>query len=74
MFHRESELPESTTSKEVKVLLPIHNGYEEIETATIVDILTRAGAYVVVASCNPTAPLSNFYGIIIFININKLIK
>lgn len=42
----------------MKVLVPIHNGYEDIETSTIVDILNRAGAYVVIASCNPTAPLS----------------
>ena len=34
----------------VKVLVPIHQGFEEIEFISIVDILRRAGAEVVVAS------------------------
>jgi len=52
----------------MKVLVPIHNGYEDIETSTIIDILNRAGAHIITASCNPTAPLS-----LIFINIFKFI-
>ncbi len=40
-----------------KVLVPIADGCEEIETVTIIDTLRRAGADVTVASCQPDGNL-----------------
>ena len=41
-----------------KVLVPIANGSEEIETSCITDVLTRFGATVTTASCNPDESLT----------------
>ncbi|GMI49226.1 hypothetical protein TrCOL_g4719 [Triparma columacea] len=46
------------TSTQPKVLVPIANGSEEIETSCITDVLTRFGATVTTASCNPDESLT----------------
>jgi len=43
----------SAISAAPRVLVPIAHGSEEIETSCITDVLTRFGASVVTASCNP---------------------
>mmetsp|Transcript_17278 Transcript_17278/g.32714 ORF Transcript_17278/g.32714 Transcript_17278/m.32714 type:complete len:263 (-) Transcript_17278:408-1196(-) len=48
-----SSLSTSTDSNKKRVLVPIAEGSEEIETSSITDVLTRFGAHVVVASVMP---------------------
>ena len=43
--------PARTALRAYTVLVPIAEGSEEIETACVTDVLTRAGAEVTVASC-----------------------
>ena len=44
---------ESVNSKAPRVLIPVHNGFEEIELVTMAGILRRAGAQVTIASVHP---------------------
>ncbi|GMH60002.1 hypothetical protein TrRE_jg5268 [Triparma retinervis] len=44
----------ASTFSAPKILVPIADGSEEIETACITDVLTRFGALVTLASCNPS--------------------
>lgn len=48
----------STTPQTRRVLVPIGTGSEEIETATVVDTLRRAGADVIVASVEPSTTVT----------------
>ncbi|HEY3198435.1 MAG TPA: DJ-1 family glyoxalase III [Nitrospirales bacterium] len=45
-----------------RVLVPLAHGFEEIETVTIVDILRRAGAQVMMASVETEAPPAGIEG------------
>lgn len=47
----------STSTMKKRVLIPISDGSEEIETTCIQDTLVRFGAEVVVASCKPHGEL-----------------
>ena len=46
-----------------RVLVPIANGSEEIEVCTIVDVLRRAGAEVVIGSANTTLEVTLAHGL-----------
>lgn len=48
-----------------RVLVPIAEGFEEIETATIVDVLRRAGVDVVLASVDESGPIRGSRGMVV---------
>ena len=55
-----------------KVLVPLANGFEEIEAVTIIDVLRRGGVEVTTASLNDTEEVHGSNGITIL--ANTLIK
>lgn len=46
-----------------KVLVPLANGFEDIEAVTIIDVLRRGGVEVVTASVHPSTTLTSAHGI-----------
>jgi len=46
-----------------KVLVPLANGFEDIEAVTIVDVLRRGGVEVVTASIHPSCNVKSAHGI-----------
>ena len=47
----------------IKVLVPIANGFEDIEAVTIVDVLRRGGVTVVAASIHDTVEVTGAHGL-----------
>ena len=47
-----------------RVLVPVAEGFEEIETATIVDVLRRAGVDVVLAGLDSAEPITGSRGMV----------
>jgi len=47
-----------------KVLIPLVDGFEDIEAVSVIDILRRGGVEVVTASCMPSPEVSSAHGIV----------
>jgi 4-methyl-5(b-hydroxyethyl)-thiazole monophosphate biosynthesis len=50
-----------------RVLVPIANGSEEIESVAVIDVLRRAGAQVTVASVESTTQVIFFRSVFLFV-------